>query len=632
MLIHGAAAAANGQGAASIRSGGALDMVGPRHIVLGRDRSARISLSQPRAGPVRLHVNVGTISLATGPDPRGRLGATYTPPKARFPQLAVIVAETDDPDVFDWLAIPLHGQAKVMVESEPNVRAYVRVVANRFGPVQTNHAGRAHIKLVVPPGITTATVTAEDELGNVRDSPLRLNAPSPSRGLVVCPRVADRVRVFVADLKGGPDRDPRVELSTTAGSIGATRSLAPGVLVARYDPPTEITEAGTAEVTVRSKKAAGWSETCRMPAADEAPAGAGLTVNPPNFTAGGPSVRIFVRLESPSRSSPRSERVAMSVDLGEVSEIEQLEDGSYRAAWMLPDRFNGRQHATARLEVGTEVPLVVEATTLLVAGTPAALKAQVTRAMLRADGRSQTELEVTALDSYGNRTEVPEVHVSARGHVTPFTKRSDGTAVARYIAPRQYDSVPDQVVVSARDDDFSATVPVVLRAVPRRFLAAARLGYVTNLGRVSSPLVAADLFVRLPIWNERTLVGIETGYYSSAATAASDDGTENVALDVDGVPVLARAAYQHKLGPIDLHAGGGIGAILAGTSVASDDAGETSARDPRLTFGALLGAAHKIGPGRAVLETAYWHAPMEEGGVRGNVGGLALSGGYGLEW
>jgi hypothetical protein len=608
-------------------------MTGPPHLVLGRDGSAEIDLRSTPGGSVRLFANVGDISLVDASEDDGRLRAVYTPPKTRFPQLAVIVAVTDHPDVFDWLAIPLHGQAKVTIESEPKAEIRVRVGERDFGPVLTNRAGRARLGLVVPPGISMATTIATDPLGNTRESPLELSAPPFSRGVLVCPRFGDRVRIFVTNPDGSSAPSPDVELVATPGSMRAAKMLAPGVLAARYDPPQEeIAEGLEAVVTASLEHTDGWSMDCRMPVPGEAPSGAVVTVDAAGFTAGGPPLGVSARVVFPGRRPPRRVRVSASADLGQLSDIERAADGSYRATWTLPDRFEGRERATVRFEVDTDPSLVAEASTRLLPAAPDALVARLEDASLTADGHSETELVVTALDAYGNQTAAPSLRGSARGRVAPFSRRRDGSLVARYTAPRQHDATPDRLLVQGTGTNLRAAQTVTLRPVPRRFQAAARLGYVTNLGRVSSPLVVADVLVRLPLWNERTLVGIEAGYYSNASSVQTADGGEDVSLEVDAIPVMARGVYQLRLGPFDVHGGGGVGAILAGTSLASPSTGRTSTRDPRLAFGPLLGAAYRVGPGRALMETAYWHAPMIETNLRGNVGGLVVSGGYGVEW
>lgn len=202
---------------------GPLDLRLPRAAVIGEDDALTVSLRAQDPEDVRLVASVGTIDAPELID--GRLRATYRPPAERFPQMAVIVA-LDRSGALDWGAIQLVGRPTVETDTTPGASVTVEVASRRFGPVVADAAGRASIAVLVPPGVSTASVHAVDPAGATTNEPLDLKTPQPSSLTTVCN--IGNVAVVALDAGGAPLPDaPHV--SASGGDLGARQLVAPGV-------------------------------------------------------------------------------------------------------------------------------------------------------------------------------------------------------------------------------------------------------------------------------------------------------------------------------------------------------------------------------------------------------------------
>ena len=194
----------------------------------------------------------------------------------------------------------------------------------------------------------------------------------------------------------------------------------------------------------------------------------------------------------------------------------------------------------------------------------------------------------------------------------------------------------------------------IMAPVLKPFAVIIRAGYATNFGRISSPLVMAEAEMRLPVLDDRLLLGLAGGFlWRFLATSVSDadndadngadSGADNdvafgeqVSITLWVVPLLLRAGFQI---PVDimaldlrLRAGLAGGALIIGHSIKAPSAGFKRQLGVALAGMAFLGADMALGPGRAVVEAAYLYAPDSDNALRGNFGGLHLLAGYSLEF
>jgi hypothetical protein len=630
---------------------------------------ATLALGSTASVPLTLRAPAGTTLLATighlAP-PRalsgGRSAIDYSPPTERHPQLALIAAIAEDGRVLEWRPLKLEGVARLEVQSEPRVQVRVRVGASEFGPAPTDDAGRAELPIRAGPGIDEGVVIADDGHGGTSKKRLALGVPPSPRVLASCARESTEVYLVAAEPDGAPlkhDEQLMIEaVRETGGAAGTLEKpvrIAPGLYHTRLSPSGELTDGEQVTVRARLRDGTVPPSTCRIEG--ELPSAATVALDRPAWAAGSGPVRVTVMPRFPGRRWHRAVRVELAPEVGTIA---LAHDGALVAEWRLPDTLSGRTQATLTARIGA-----LEArTTLALHAAPAErLRVLTSSERLPADGRSAATLTIAATDRFGNP--VPGARFVTRadgsaarsdgavppkaaapgarssGTLGPPAPRPDGAVLERYRAPRRLErratvghELPDEAEVVVRDErgGNQATLRLRLEPVPRRFEVTARLGYLTNFGKISAALVLADLLVRLPVWSEQLWVALQTGFASSDTSHASADGAEQVEVTVRAVPVLARFAVQPRLRWVALYAGATVGLTYTDTRVASPRAGAPELSDVTWAVGGFAGAGVRLGPGRLSAELGYLYAPIANAAASGNAAGLAVTLGYGVDF
>ncbi|HET6922367.1 MAG TPA: hypothetical protein VFI16_04385 [Anaeromyxobacteraceae bacterium] len=150
-------------------------------------------------------------------------------------------------------------------------------------------------------------------------------------------------------------------------------------------------------------------------------------------------------------------------------------------------------------------------------------------------------------------------------------------------------------------------------------------GWRTNLARVSSPALGAEVLWRTPLLRGRLLVGARASWYGERATVPAGAGAAPVASSAQVFPLAAVALHEWPLGWATVRAGAGVGADLTWLSVGR--ASELVASPSALL---LLNGSRRLGPGEAVLEVAASAGSMEASTASLRTSGLSLSAGYRL--
>ncbi len=157
--------------------------------------------------------------------------------------------------------------------------------------------------------------------------------------------------------------------------------------------------------------------------------------------------------------------------------------------------------------------------------------------------------------------------------------------------------------------------------------AAVSLGYSTNLGIVRAPSVKAQLGWRTPYWERSLVVGASVGFYRSENT----DSTQ-VSLQLRAIPVVATIHYEQGGRAATIFGGVGAGVVYSIFKISSVQSGVREIRIARPVGGGFLGGRYPLGPGYLQLQGGYWLAPIDEPEVSGNLYGLALDLGYGVDF
>ena len=95
--------------------------VSPARLLLGTDTEAKLRIEvEPGTGQVEAWASVGVVGepKAIG---SGVFEARYSPPRQRFPQLAIlaVLAQTGAGPVHGWIVLPLWGQGAAEVRTRP---------------------------------------------------------------------------------------------------------------------------------------------------------------------------------------------------------------------------------------------------------------------------------------------------------------------------------------------------------------------------------------------------------------------------------------------------------------------------------------------------------------------------------
>ena len=608
--------------------GEVFEMRGPKAMLLGTDASATILVKAGKR-KVRLYASVGTLAEQTVSN--GMLSATYTPPATRFPQFAIIAAATDDLSIVEFITIPLLGQPTIRVASEPRAVVYVRVDGAKFGPLKLNRRGRGKIQLIVPPGIATATVHSSDHRGNENTEPYDLGVPSFQQLVALCPKGGDELVVVAIDGQGRAERNASLNLAADIGVLGAPSMRSPGVYSARYEVRDTDAAQDATELSATMSGAGAVSRTrCQGLVPREAPNRLEVSTNRQDFVAGSKApIAVLVRVSYPGKRAPRRVVPTVSAEMGTFSEPESVGENLYRISWTLPDAFKGKAEATMRIAVVGDA-LEEQANVRLVAGELSRIALVASKARLVANQNEVALLRVSSFDSYENPVPSTAVKLSAEHGGLESVRRDDAGLYAHYRTPLRYEATKDTITARS-DSGVKTSISVLLAPASRRLLANARIGYSTNLGRVSALAFAADAAYRFPMGQQGLVLGVESGYFLSNASEPRSDESENVSVSIAVIPLMARAVYEVNTLPIQLYGGGGAGVLFARASVESPRAGMRVENSPILAFSAVLGTRQPVGVGVLILEAAYWHGNFDEAGLVGNIGGARITGGYGFE-
>jgi hypothetical protein len=398
-------------------------------------------------------------------------------------------------------------------------------------------------------------------------------------------------------------------VAATPGTLDAPVRTAPGRWHAAWHGPPDAPRAQLRAML--DNATAGCTYT---PPGDE-PTGLVVRVEPTEQIAGGPPVRVTAELTYVGGHRPQPRAIELHADAGELVERRESET-SVTAQWKLPDRRGPRATVTARAGA-----LTGEASVTLRPGPAARLRAVAPPRGVESDGASSTRFAVVAEDAFGNVTAPGALAASADGQVQIAP---DGQV--RYTAPRRARGGSDEIALR---DASGATVAVKLRlrAPSHAFALAARVGYLTNFGKISGALVGVDGEYRLPWLHRRLSVGLEADVYDSSW---QDGSAQSFDLHITGVPLLARIGFRQPLGPVGLSATAGGGVVLGALAIDGTTVGSSREAVVAGAFAARLAFDADVRLGRLLVELGYLYAPRS-GGIEGNFGGLVATVGWRLD-
>ena len=235
----------------------------PPRLVLGRDAGAQLTLTGVPAGAtVTFSTSAGTVSESKRDG--GTVRARFNAPALKSPTVALIAARIADGASRElaWAAIPLSGSDTMEIETRPGSKVDADVAGHKIGPVTADSRGTARLPMIVPPGVSTATLHIVDKLGNSSEKPLDLEPPPFTRVRVAARQDGTssaapiELEIFVVKPDGTPDDDARVELKSDDGDAEVRRRIGPGVYLGRFVAPARLTGSAHIEAKANGQLAA----------------------------------------------------------------------------------------------------------------------------------------------------------------------------------------------------------------------------------------------------------------------------------------------------------------------------------------------------------------------------------------
>ncbi len=630
-------------------------MTEPSPVVLGESGEVLLIVETSKISavrPLQASVNVGSLGQFKEVEP-GTYHARYEPPKARFPQVAIIALwrETGPEAEIAFFRVPLFGTARVPVRTRPGASVTVTVKERSFGPFGASRSGLAEARLVVPPGVMQGVVRAVTDDGEATSQRLDLGVPPYNRlTLAVVPHsvVADGsnpVRLHLYYDHEGADL-PRASdfvIEASVGAVGPPFHDKGSLFQSYYIPPrgtsaTDIVFEARVKGDSASFMQAGIEvgrpvpSLVRLDPVRQETIGDGSTVA---------EIDVMVGDDAGLGASALDLDVYFEPNEAIVShDIQEQGRGEYLLR-LVPKRLDldvpgfevtvgvgaGDASAEAILEV---LPWRVEA----VAFEPEA-------AGLLADGQSEITFAVRAYDGLGRPLTGFELKAEASmGTIVWAGLDEDGVGSIVYRAPlweHRLDAVledvpvrEDHLWVEIGEEHGSGTVHLSPKLRhPRRVRGFMEIsvGCLLDEWEPSDPFAAVHLMAHLMYTGRFALsAGVWTGVLPVDQGLVLQEVGDSHGL---GLPLMFAVSTETTLGAWS--AGTGIG---AGLMFASGSAPEMEATlDPVVrVFGGRVFVGRRVGPGRVTGGAAYLEGSQQawSDGVHDTVevGGLAVTLGY----
>jgi len=487
------------------------------------------------------------------------------------------------------------------------------------------------------------------------------------------------VSLKVFDKAGNPATGVIPKAEVDFGTIGRFRAIGPGEYVAAYRPRLNIDAAtrdssGLVHVPIRAwvERVAGDGPAVELSVVPDRMivdgGGASVTLNVTALDRWGVPVRGIPltavveqgdgRISQPQVTDARGRADFLyhsGVQLGPVIVLVRSDRGDLAARTLLLQAGPGTVDPSfvewlSSLQRETRTVLSAETTVVVRAGLVKRLQISALPNLVYTGRGQSSQLRIRLEDHLGNTVVDPSIQVKATlGTVSDLKFTSDGIYTARYTPPEIARAAAlDVVHVTNPEGEYSGSTEIQVFRREGRRLGALRLGYVTNLAAIGSPVVDLQGMLRPPRTPPGLYVGVSAAYYTFTA-----EGATSIRYDI--FPIHLFACMRSQTGRYTPY--GGVGPIaalaLVGAPIPTSYLGDSGVPpsepgdDQSITaqwhlvralglfpgFGALLGIEVGIGPGGISVESAIsWVKgrnildDVVEGGT--NLGGLVIRTGY----
>lgn len=615
-------------------------------LVLGETREVRISLTATLpdgapfdVAPPILRASTGKLSAPERVAP-GKWSLTFTPPKERFPHVAILSAQVDQAEksTVGFFPLPLWGKGRLEVKTKPDSEVVVYIGNRAFGPVSADKNGSAYVDILAPPGPERAVARSVDPVGNESQKTVDLGVPPFNRlALVKIDEVAAadgtgeaQLLAFAVDKKGAPLFDAPLEVSASVGGFaGDPLGIAPGVYRLRFRPGQTATGQARVDAVLEGSAASKASAAVRLlsgPAVSVELVPSATTVKADGDTNVVVTTRLFDQAGNPV---PR-EAGRVDVSAGRIAKLTPAADDALLVQWVLPTRIGAQPpRLTARSTTGEvlgSVEVAVEP------GAVARLGFEKVQPVL-ADGQSSTLVVARVTDAAGNPLVPTNLTLSTTaGQI--IGPSPDGDRLVAQLIPE----VSDQGGIATITGSVGAvSAETSVRVLPRpraRLLVGAGLGSSWNYGSLVSFGPDLSFLVRLPGLGGSGHAGFSLGYLVSLPSETTAPSGKVLTRQHSAVPLHLEAGWRPLLTTsLSAHLGGALGVVVSDLSLA--DARSTTPQrtvTPALSAQAVAGIAYRIGPGLLEADLrAGWAQPFSDVAAGPPVGvGVVLAYRFGI--
>ena len=323
-------------------------------------------------------------------------------------------------------------------------------------------------------GVTTLSVTSSNNsfdpdtltvaltITGGAPSDLTLTANPP---IITADGVAtSEIIVDVRDAQNNPVVNEPIELEATSGTFSTVADQGDGTYRTTYTASTQV---GVVMITATASSGAMGDTTIEL-----RPVAASLTINPAEdeLVANGlPQTTALTITVIDTAGNPAPDKsVAISANLGQLSEIVDARDGTYTATYTVTTTTTGKVTISASTEHDVAASTQID----LVAGPVTGVTLRLLDDQLLADGEATTELLINLTDAFNN----PAVDESLQFDLRPFSNdqqgeadvglvqdiidQGDGSYIATYLAGTRIGALIIRVSVDETFDEKTITLIV----------------------------------------------------------------------------------------------------------------------------------------------------------------------------
>jgi hypothetical protein len=572
----------------------------------------------------------------------GRYHATFSAPKEKYPQVAILIAEAKTPEAQEraWLPLPVLGVETLKLSTKPKAKVEVTVVARTFGPLAADALGAVSVPVEVPPGVEVARVRSVDRLGNVREKTVPLTPPPFSRVRLLPAAGAEAtaswaakpfpLEIYAVELSGQPSDAIPPNLTASVGSCSAPILRAPGVWIANYLAPDRVGD-GRARVqaTVHASTLASELLVALHPGP---PARVNILPSSPEARAGQEPLPFEV-----SATDVKDNPVTIT-DAQVTSTLGKVEPAGSPAAYrlLLPASWAGQTAVTLTARVGEAQG---QRTLPLRAGPPAQGTARADRRLVY-PGEAPLAVELELRDAAGNLPQdTPIQATSDVGTVSRVDQPSPGHYALSLDIPE--DAPLGEGHVRAGTPELPALVSTPFSVMPRRRAWGLSLGpwasFHTNFRGSSGVTPTLDLAVRPARFPLELVLQAGYGLYRPIRRdyPAAGPGVDQLTQFHTVNAVLGVRAWLPLSNRLSLHAAALAGVVWTRAQSRLENSATPDLLFPAQAFSfaaqASAGVGVRAGPGRFMAELQFLYFRVSTAAIQGNPGGLGVSLGYLVE-